>query len=328
MMRFFLFKLSLFASILILFGFSALTINYILLNRNSFYELPESTEYIVFGHSHPETAFNDNIIYNMVNLAKSGESYFYTYLKVRKIIPNNSYIKAVFIEFENNQIAGLMDNWTWDDINIHRQFPLYFPLLNSTDFRFLWEKNCGAIVSCPPKSFFDEIANTVSSTLFSEKGIRSNIRFGGYHYLVRDKIDSLLSAPNLEQPLINEISHTNLKYLNKIIDVCKENDIEVYLIRSPIHAKAPSHNELIFNEILISKYSQLEFLDFKDFPLKKNEYGDLYHLNYKGAKIFSNWFNCILQKEFLSNTNKQKYVFEEIRKMKNQESAMKKNELQ
>ncbi|MEI6140831.1 MAG: hypothetical protein WCP85_16290 [Mariniphaga sp.] len=144
--------------------------------------------------------------------------------------------------------------------------------------------------------------------------IENDHRFGGYFYLIRDKTDSLINSIDIvyEKKSI-EISETNILYLSKIIEFCKSNNVQVYLIRSPLHKKFPGRwNEQEFIQILNSKFSKIEFLDFKDFPLQNHEFGDLGHLNYRGAKVFSVFFNGLLNSGILNRKNKLEYINDEI----------------
>ena len=56
----------------------------------------------------------------------------------------------------------------------------------------------------------------------------------------------------------------------------------------------------------------VEFLDFSKFPLENSEFGDLEHLNYKGAKVFSEWFNTIITKGVLLEYNPRETINREI----------------
>jgi hypothetical protein len=49
----------------------------------------------------------------------------------------------------------------------------------------------------------------------------------------------------------------------------------------------------------------LIFLDFADFPILNSEFGDLEHLNYRGAAKFSIWFNKLIESGLLQEPNKQ-----------------------
>lgn len=318
-MKLFATKLFYFVISFIILLLTVILLGYKLLNDDSYYKLPMQTHLIMLGHSHTECAYNDSLISGFANFGSAGESYFYTFLKVKKIIPNNKQIKTVFIEFENTQIDTVMNSWTWDLEHIHAQFPIYFPLLNFSEFKFLWTKNSNAILNCPPKFFINEIGFTIYSTYIIGKGIRSNTRFGGYRFLVRDKTDSLLlNMPKIKQKEISnyEISEINIYYLAEIIKLCKMNNIVVYLIRSPVHPNySRLNNEPELKRIINSQFSNIEFLDFKDYPLKNSEFGDFGHLNYKGARIFSGFFNNILDSGILIKNNKQDFIDIEISKL-------------
>ena len=78
------------------------------------FELKDYPKYLVLGYSQPEYAFNDSLIIGLKNLAKGGESYFYTYYKPKEMIKNNPSIETVFIAFTNVNIVSKIDAWTWD----------------------------------------------------------------------------------------------------------------------------------------------------------------------------------------------------------------------
>ena len=269
------------------------------------------------GHSHPECAFNDSLILGLSNFGFSAESYYYTYLKTRKIIANNKQIKVVFIEFTNNQINEGMYYWTWGDMYLSKFFPSYLPLMDFSDLDFLWKKNWKGIITCPPKLYMRNITYNILAAL-KLKNIETDNRFGGYTYLVRDKTDSLIniSLDTIKEKSPSKISETNILYLSKTIEFCLSHNVKVYLIRSPQHPKYPEvRNEQQFKEILFSKFLKIEFLDFKDFPLQNYEFADLEHLNYKGARVFSIFFNNLLDLNLLNKNNKQDFIDNEISKI-------------
>jgi hypothetical protein len=320
-MKQFSLKLLSFLTIFIIFVSIGIFISYTSINSSHFLKLSDKKNIIVLGHSHPECAFNDSLIPTVSNFGASGEAYFYTYLKGKKIIHNNKQIKVVLIEFENTQIDKVMDSWTWDNEHIYNSFARYYPFMEYSDFKFLWEKNSNAILECPPKSFIKELGKNFLSAFILRKSIISNNRFGGYLYLDRDKTDSLIN----DKPVNNlnsryktkpELSEANINYLSKIIEFCEINNVKVFLIRSPIHHKYPGYvNETKFKELRDTRFSKIEFLDFKDFPLENYEFGDLGHLNHIGARVFSIFFNNLLDKNLLNKNNKQDFINNEIYKL-------------
>ena len=54
--------------------------------------------------------------------------------------------------------------------------------------------------------------------------------------------------------------------------------------------------------------SEHELLDLSEFPLTNDQFGDLEHLNHKGAKVFSQWFDQMLKKDLLLKKNKQEWI--------------------
>ena len=110
-------------------------------------------------------------------------------------------------------------------------------------------------------------------------------------------------------------SKYGLLYLDKIIDLCVSKKINLYLVRTPVHQSWEKlENEYYFQKILKEKYKKVCFLDFKDYPLKNNFYGDLNHLNHFGATKFSIFFNNLLKNGLLIKENKQEFINQEMKK--------------
>lgn len=305
---------------LFLIGFYFITVlSNRLINNSDYYKLSDSTKFVIFGNSHSECAFNDSIIRNFKNLSNSGESYFYTYLKVKKIISSNRQVKNIFIEYSNNAIETSMDSWTFDNTYLPIRIPTYLPLMDYSDFRLIWINNYKGFLYCLPKSIIKYIGRNLKYVLFSEKGFIKESRFGGYLYLEKDKTDSLINNPPVTIKKENsktEISEINIKYLIKTIEFCKSNNVKVFLIRSPLHSRYYGvENEPKYREILHFKLLNTELLDFKDFPIENHEFGDFEHLNFKGARVFSIFFNNLLDLNILNKNNKQDFINNIISKL-------------
>jgi hypothetical protein len=305
-MRKFVFKMVIFVVLFssIFISSEMFTSWYITLNAD--FKLKSNPHYIVLGHSHPECAFNDTIISNLVNLSESGESYYYTFQKTKKILEQNKSIKIVFIEFTNNQISEIMNDWIWGMDNISNKYSKLSPFINLEDKLLLLNNN--------PSNFVHGISLSLRYSL--PRILKNNFDYtksiGAYRYLIRDKTDSLIVNQNkkiLKNKSYNKFSLKNIEYLDKIIKCCKKYSVKVYLIRSPLHQKYEGYNnEFQFEKLLSSKYSGIEFLDFSKFPLKNTEFGDLEHLNYRGSTKFSIWFNDLIKKGVLNQRNKQQFI--------------------
>ncbi len=198
-----------------------------------------------------------------------------------------------------------MNNWIWDDKYMSYRFPKYGAFMDLNAFLLLYEKNTKCFINSTQILLKNSIKNTFTGLKFQKD-------IGGYLYLERDKTDSLISnipvhsnSENYSQP----VSEYNIEYLQKTIKYLTSNNKRVILIRSPLHTMYSGYNnEHQFQELLKTKFSEIEFMDFSKFPLLNSEFGDLEHLNHKGASRFSIWFNQLLNNKILKRTDKQIFI--------------------
>ena len=111
------------------------------INKKSNFRLTDSPKYIVFGHSHSECSINDSLIEGLKNLSKSGESYFYTYFKVKKTIEQNPSVKIIFIEFTNGQLNESQNDWIWGKRYMNEFYPIFSPFMSTVDKMILLKNN-------------------------------------------------------------------------------------------------------------------------------------------------------------------------------------------
>jgi hypothetical protein len=265
---------------------------------------------IVTGHSHPECAFNDSLIQDLQNFSKSGEAYFYTYYKLTALLKQNPQIKTVFIDYSNDAITEIKDRWTWGSTYMGYLYPEYGLFIDKEGNRLLRNNN--------PKAWFNNQSRLMQRNLLSiaNSDYDYSTRIGKYMHLVRQQ----LNPTNASQPTnqvdrtkLFRLSNTNITYLEKIITLCKQNAVKLFLIRSPIHPNSSDLiNEKLYNQVYFSKFRSVEFLDFKNFPLKDEEYGNDVHLNFKGARKFSVFFDSLVKQGLLESQNKQGIINQAI----------------
>jgi len=300
--RIFFFGLIFFSVIIITFFISSKKVS-----TQAKFNIATPVKHIILGHSHPECAFNDSLLINFKNLASSGEAYFYTLVKLRVILEQNPQIETVFLEFTNNSISKRMEKWIWTAQYITWRYPIYVPFMRLEEQAFLAKQ--------APVNFLRAFGIATKKNL--KKVMTSDYNFvnkiGSYQYLKRDKTDSLVQAlTNKPIEIEKNVSYTHLDYLDKIISYCQKRGKKIYLVRSPQHPVFPDlQNERIFQKILQDKASSshVQFLDFNSVPLKNTEYGDLGHLNFRGAHIFSKWLNDLIVKhQLLKSKNPQQII--------------------
>ena len=255
----------------------------------AYFKLDNNIKSVVFGHSHPETAYNDSLIANFKNLAQSGESYFYTYLKAKKVLNQNPQIKNVFIEFTNIDVTQIRDKEIWSDKYINWRYQNYSSLMDFQDWFLLASKNPKSITKTLAKTFKKQVSR------IQTKQYNYFPATSGYLYIKESKLDSLLQTKitknNPDSDYYKE-SVYNLLYLEKLVALCKEKKLTIYFVRSPLYKDSfyLSNNNL-YTKVKNNKFPDIELLDLVNFQLINSEYRDLHHVNYKGAKKVSLFFN-------------------------------------
>lgn len=278
-----------------------------LINKNADFRISSKPKYIILGHSHPECAYNDSLIQNFQNLAKSSESYYYNFFKLKKVLEQNKEIECVFIEYTNNQIKLEMNNWIWDNKHISNLYPKYSSFMTFKDQYILFKNN--------PKGFLNAFSS--SSRLKLSIVLSGNYdytnKIGGYNYLERNKTDSLLKKiiaqkkTNSNSKLFQakDISELNLVYLEKMISLVKKFNKKVILIRTPLHKNYNGFdNEFIYKKILNDRFRDIQYMDLSNFKVENSEFGDLAHLNHYGANKFSIYFDILLEKGVIHKQKK------------------------
>ena len=296
---------------LIFFGLTAAIFRYV--NQRANFVVDKNIKYVIFGHSHPECAFDDSLITNFKNYSASGESLFYTYTKVEKVLAQNPGIDTIFIEFSNKHLAINGDENIADAVDLQTSFANFAPLQNIRDHRFLFDSNRSGYIQSFPTVYRTQLRKIVLKDF-------DFLKLGGFRSLHRDKTDSLLlHGDKREEVLFSKEAYgpETVASLKRIIDYCQSKNKKVFLVRSPQHAKyAGRINEKSLQDVQKKYFPHIEYLDFNDFPLADSEFGDLSHLNFKGAQKFSTWFNELLGKGLLKASNKRQFISDALKAIK------------
>ena len=276
------------------------------LRGGNYYSINKHIDKVLFGHSHASNAFDDELITDFRNFGDAGESYFYTYYKAKKIIENNQQIKTVFIVLSNNQVASIANTWIWSDKYLNHTFPKYAAFIDHEGYNLLLKNNWKSLISSECIALRENLYFLVRSRKHPNYiNERDWGKFGTSNKVFVDG--------EIEKTHVNEgVSITNISYLMKTIAMLKENKINVFLIRSPLHRNYQMNNETEFMKIITANNLSEMFLDFKNYPLSDNQFIDLEHLNLNGAKEFSIFFNKLLTDSLLQRADKTSYIKHQI----------------
>ncbi|MGS0525488.1 hypothetical protein ACU8V7_10110 [Zobellia nedashkovskayae] len=203
-----------------------------------------------------------------------------------------------------------MNDWIWGYEKMNKFLPWHSPFMSTEDLKFLFQKNNDDFIRVISSSTLKNFIRILTFDYSIGK------KFGGYRKM--EKISTVeelkINAEHNPEIIDNtEISDSNIKYLQKMVDFCSRRNVNVYFIRSPQHRYYPRNNEEKLISIKIDKFKDIDLLDFDHFPLKAKYFADAGHLNTSGATIFSNWFNGLLQKGLLMQKSKEEFVKKRIR---------------
>jgi hypothetical protein len=254
------------------------------------FRISEEKNIIVIGDSHTQCAIDDGIFSRSFNISRGGAAYLYTYIKLRKFLEVNPHIDTVFVSVHGGSIQKSFDEWMFDNRHIDNLSD-HITLLGMAEWAFHLDKpNCySAIIQLPMRNI-----RTMLKFAFKHALTIKDLGIGGYHYLDRDKLQM---AIELEEEKINagtgvvenEYSEYQLAYLLKIVELCTEKGVELILFNAPTYNPARYGNLSSLANYYNTYFSGIKYLDYSNFPLPDYGYGDIGHLNYKGARIFSQW---------------------------------------
>jgi hypothetical protein len=252
------------------------------------FKLPPDKHIIVIGDSHTECAIDDGIFLNSVNISQSASAYLYSYCKLKKFLSENAHIDTVLLSFHYAVLTDSVDRWIFEPKYMVSRIPCHLTLLGKEDIVIF--ANIDRIVLFiksvfnPSFGFFLKFIIKTGDTSYEDLNI------GSYLKLDRNRLekDVALREESMEEEKAN-ISLYQSEYLLKIVDLCKFKNVELILINTPVYKPEIYGNVNKLNDFYDTYLSGIKYLDYSAFPLPDSCYGDIGHLNHKGAKIFSTY---------------------------------------
>ncbi len=276
--------------------------------NNKNFKISTDISTIIAGDSHSETSINPDILKKSINISSSGECIFFTYYKLKKIVQLNKHIKNIVLSFSYHNIAKkYQEDYLYDKVKSAFSFDNYYYFLDYNVKKELFVIN--------------NIDNNITFFLKNEFGVplmeykdagkfkillRSNIDrsdikgYGAFSSSDKNNInyDKIKNKINLYF-LDSNMSYTGsskiiMNYTENIVKLCRDNNIKLYLYNSPLHetyinlipTKAKYEYNTFINYIL-SKYNNVEFIDYTKEPLNDDFFSDGDHINIKGSKVIS-----------------------------------------
>lgn len=260
-----------------------------------------SNKVCIVGDSHLECGINPDLLgVPAINICQSGESPFFTYVKLKYLIEKkNIHFPMVMCGLSHHSfVGGARQNLTFDEFGYYAclKFTHLFHCIDNDDLL------CDTGISKMTLLYWLVMKNYNPYNGFSrlldlpKKNIDINY-LGGFYNSGRSAIDKI-DVNNIIHKYYNNsgetVSQSRLTYYKKIIDLCKRYNIRLIFINTPIHhlyyVNIPQVHMDNFNKtikLLQSNY-KIEYYDYSCSRFPDKLFGDHDHLNKYGAREFSN----------------------------------------
>ena len=258
--------------------------------RNRLIALGDDVYGVFLGNSTVECGINDLMIPGTFNFARSAERIEYVYAKLKILKKYNPSINTAFVQFDDIIIGHT-------SAKTPHSHPIFIDAFSLRDIAnniktFSFDRNAAYICH----TYDVKNIRYLISANFREVNI-SQMQIGGYRYLIRDKLAENIeilekdsdkqTTPPLKFPM------SNLYYYKAIVEFCQKNEIKLYFITTPRH---PIYwRDSSYKHLKIEYFPDIPMIDYSHMQLPDSCFGDGVHLNYIGARIFSDSLATVIE---------------------------------
>ena len=275
---------SLFALVVLLaFNVFLIGLTYWVCSKTSF-KLDDNKTVLVLGPSYLQAAIDPKYFPEAENVSASGTGKMFSYLKLKKFTQINPNINTIVISMTSSEMHHL----DWYENALNTRVPTYFPLMAKEDV-FLLLNNpyfYSGIIKSPLQHL-----NILHKSILHKSITYKDWRIGEF-YSSKKVFNSDTAYFKIIKGFANEDEFVDLElyYHDKIVTYCKENNLNLVMVKAPQYRYYPD-----FYDYVRKKYSDITYLCYSEEPLKIYM-ADGVHLNGTGAK----WFSQILRNDLIS----------------------------
>lgn len=255
---------------------------FLLMNASKL-RLPSDVHTIYMGNSTIETSVNDTIVPHSFNMGKGADHIEFVYAKLKMLKRVNPQIDTLVVGLDDIILYKENDNdWPKWGINspfFITEFDIDDHISNLRNFSFKW--NSGYLTSMYDGSRWLYLS-------MRKDGIPRDLGVGGYEYLLRDKLQLDIKKNkdhHLKQNDPDSVSEGIIHYFRKMMTFCNSNGITLIFMSTPKHKEV--WNKRAYREIHSKYFPEIPLYDFTEITYPDSCYGDVVHLNYRGARVFS-----------------------------------------
>jgi hypothetical protein len=262
-----------------------------LLNRQAIdnCRLEQGVDSVILGDSHTAWAINDAGMAGVRNVSHNAEGYKYTYAKLRHLLDTEPGIRRVYLGFSYHNLSAYFDEYVVGPTFV--QFmERYLGVMGPADYVELGRNGPGTVSAMVRKVLREGLP----------LGLRRKcLLYGRFSDEPMNGVFNLASAERriadqyFQDGRLQGQSRLNLEYLERIVGLLRERDVELVLLNTPLHPEYARRVPAQFRELhdrFIGEHA-LAHYDFSGLELSDAEFlpdGD--HTNFRGATLTSRRF--------------------------------------
>ncbi|MDR1256999.1 MAG: hypothetical protein LBJ86_04575 [Spirochaetaceae bacterium] len=264
---------------------------YLILDSASF-KLPPEKNILVISDSTGENAINSDAFYQSVNLSRAATTYLYSYLKLKRFLRENPHIDTVLLGFNAPVLGRAGDEFTFSIGWSIRQIPYYCVLLDKESIAVLYKNKAPVVLSLlriPVKNIRPLLKFMLKRKLdYNDLEMGPVLAFfgTGESGALERNVEEWEKNPKTEDDYISPVQ---LDYLQKIVTLCEESGVKLFLFTTPYY-KSEVYGETARQKLLRYHETYLPetaWLDFTNFPLPDSGFRTFSYLSASGAEVFS-----------------------------------------
>ncbi|WHF51436.1 hypothetical protein QGN23_13570 [Chryseobacterium gotjawalense] len=257
----------------------------------------ESVHVLILGDSHTQCGIDDALLPHSLNLSESADTYFYSYVKLKRMFKANPQIDTLILGYADFNITDNQDRWLRSENINSFKLPIYFFLFDQDDFSDFIKINPTQLLEFSGTIFKRNFSHLYR--IFAKEKI-NKFGIGGFLALEKQMENKEKSVNNKNINTTWKQSEIDILYLKKINDLCTTKNVKLILIATPTQNHSISGQNSKQVAFRNSHLKEAAYIDFSGYPLKNDNFADNSHLNAKGAAHFT-----VALKRVIINHNKQ-----------------------
>ncbi len=242
---------------------------------NRFHDIAKNNRYIIMGDSEMQRINPKYFSEKTYNFGSSAEHYYFTYSKLKKLLSNSDRT------FETVVIGASVQNFA----------PVYQRL-----YQFKYTEGLG---SFKRYLYFLDIQDSMSYSIkqiITQKDLYISMfkspDWGGLFESSQkspDKkvIETVIDIHYYQKPDLDLTKQ--LHFFNKIVDLCRDNNIKLVALSTPVHQEYIKRVPKVYKDTLISiiQSRNIQHINLLNENISDTLVSDGNHLNIEGAKLYS-----------------------------------------